>query len=106
MKRIILGLSLLLLLVQNGFAETDAEYDKDIASATMEVNKQLLRCNKATLNYKYTSNSEVCIKELNILLQKYPNAKKQIAGAYLNAGVLYEHSEKNYIKAYEYFRLN
>ena len=28
MKRIVLSLSVLLMLVQNGFAETDAEYDK------------------------------------------------------------------------------
>ena len=103
MKRIVLGISVLLMLVQNGFAKTDSEYDKQIKNDTMEVNKQNHRCDKATLNHKYSSNPEVCLKALNILQTEYPNAKAQIASILLNTGVLYKYSDKNYLKAYQYY---
>lgn len=51
MKRIILGISVLLILVQNGFATSDAEYDSIIASKSTNLNKQIWRCNKAANNH-------------------------------------------------------
>jgi len=55
MKRIILVLGVLLMLAQNGFAYTDAEYDAKIAEQTTEVWKQIWRCNKVSdKRNKYT----------------------------------------------------
>jgi len=103
MKRIILGLSLLLILVQNGFAETDAEYDKIISEQTLEVDKQLWRCNKAALKHKYTSDPKVCIKALELEKKVYPDAKNVIAILHTSIGILYYHNKKDYVKTYEYF---
>jgi hypothetical protein len=64
MKRIILGLSLVLMLVQNGFAYTDAEYDRAIANTTNKALKQVRICEKITLNHSYTGNVRVCVKAI------------------------------------------
>ena len=103
MKRILLGLSLLLMLVQNGFAKTDAEQDKMIINESDITWKQTYRCNKATNNHGSTSSVTVCLKAIEI--QKNTNFKhdNMLANNYLNAGYLYEKSEHNYIKAYEYY---
>jgi len=50
MKRIILGLGVLLMLAQNGFAYTDAEFDLVIAKTSGYL-QQNLKCEKATKNY-------------------------------------------------------
>ena len=102
MKRIILGLSLLLMLVQNGFAKTDAEWDKIIAKDTLEVSKQINRCNKEA-NHRLYGHPEVCEKALKILQKDYSNENEYISYMYLNAGYLYYNSKGNYVKAYEYF---
>ena len=106
MKRIILGLSLLLILVQNGFARTDAELDKMIANESDKVWKQIYRCEKASNpNNKYTADINICIKSIEMIDKNSyvlkEGAKKSIA--YLNLGVLYEFSKKDYIKTYEYY---
>jgi TPR repeat protein len=103
MKRIILGLSLVLMLIQNGFAKSDAEYDKEIRKATLEVNKQIDRCNKIAGNHLSDGNPEVCEKALKMIQKDYPNEKEFTSNMYVNAGLLYATSKKNYIKAYEYF---
>ena len=101
MKRIILGL--LLILVQNGFAKTDAEFDKEISNATVEVNRLILLCNKEARNHQYNGHPEVCIKAFDILQKEYPNEKVNIRTMANSAGFLYHNSKKNYIKAYEYY---
>ena len=103
MKRIILGLSLFLMLVQNGFAETDAEYDKMITNDTLEINKQIYRCNKATLNHQYKSNPNICKKAAELEKKLYPNSKEILSNLYLNTGVLYSHSKQDYLKAYQFY---
>ena len=102
MKRIILSLGVLMVLSQNIFATSDAEYDKLIANAKTEQIKQGHRCDKATLNHKYTSDVNICLKALELDL-KANASKSYIAIDYLNSGVLYKYHEKNYIKAYEYY---
>ena len=102
MKRIILGISVLLMLVQNGFAETDAEWDKLIANESSEYWKQSYKCDKAALNHKRTGDVNECLKSIE-LQKKKPNGKLNISITYTNVGVLYELSEKNYLKAYEYY---
>jgi TPR repeat protein len=102
-KRIILGLSTLLMLAQNGFAETDAEWDKMIDNATMQINKLIFSCNKEVENYQLTGNPEVCVKAFNALQKEYPNEKDNTKSVANNAGALYIDSKKNYIKAYEYY---
>ena len=103
MKRIILGLSLFLMLVQNGFAETDAEYDKMIANDTLEVNKQIYRCNKATLNHPDNSNPNICTKAVELEKKLYPNNEEILSTLYLNTGVLYSNSKQDYLKAYQFY---
>ena len=102
MKRIILGLSVLLMLTQNGFAKNDAEWDKMIANAPNNVWKQIYRCNKATLNHKHTADVNICLKAID--MQKAQGVQeKDLHIDYLNVGVLYEFSKKDYIKTYEYY---
>ncbi len=74
MKRIILGISVLLILVQNGFAKTDAEWDKLIASQSSENWKQAYKCDKEALNHKRTGNVNECLKSIT-LQEKNPNGK-------------------------------
>jgi len=102
MKRIILGLSLVLMLVQNGFAKTDAEWDKLISNASSEYWKQSYKCDKATLNHPTTGDVNECLKSIE-LQKKNPNGQLNIAITYLNAGVLYRRSSGDKIKAYKYY---
>jgi len=108
-KRIILGLSLLLLLVQNGFARSNAELDKMIANESDKTWKQIYRCEKASNpNNNYSADIGICLKAINLINQN-PDAVKDVglsnalAVEYINTGVLYNYSEKNYLKAYEYY---
>ena len=102
MKRIILGLSVLLILAQNGFAETDAEYDKLIANESSKEWKQSYRCVKVTLNHSSTGDVNECLKSIS-LQKKNPNTGLNIAITYLNTGVLYNESVGDKLKAYEYY---
>ena len=105
MKRIILGLSILLMLVQNGFAKnyTNTEYDKKIAEQKTEIWKQIWRCNKAIAKQnKYSSDVNICLK--SIRMQKDAGeVEKNLHIDYLNAGVLYRYSAKDKIKAFQYY---
>ena len=104
MKRIILSLSMLLMLAQNGFAETDAELDKMIADAPNEVWKQIYRCTKASNPHsRYMANVNTCLKVIGMKEKVGGFSKSSFAMSYVNIGILYEYSEKNYIKAYEYY---
>jgi hypothetical protein len=105
MKRIILGISVLLILAQNGFAETDAEFDKKIENESDKVWKQIYQCNKESSNHQRTGDVNICLKAIK-LINKNPYVFKegmQKYGEYNNAGILYKYSDKNYLKAYEYY---
>ena len=104
MKGIILGLSVLLILVQNGFAYTDKEFDKKISEQTTEVYKQMWRCNKASMNHMRTANVDICLKAIK-LIKKNPNkvGKDDISVIYGNTGLLYDESTGDKLKAYEYY---
>ena len=102
MKRIILGLSVLLMLAQNGFAKTDAEYDKLIANETDKVWKQLYRCAKEAINHSESGDVDACIKANKLVLNgKVYNI--YVAGTYLNIGSLYYESKGDKLKAYKYY---
>ena len=103
MKRIILGLSLLLMLVQNGFAKTDTEFDKEIANETDKVWKQIRKCDKAAINHPNDADVDICLKVIPLKQERGDFSNSSFAITYSNIGVLYDNSEKNYIKAYEYF---
>ena len=105
MKRIILGLSVLLILAQNGFAETDAEFDKLIAKASDNIWKQYYKCRQGVENHEYTSKPEVCQKVIPLIKNSHKthalhNYKDDIL---LKIGNLYYQSTKNYLKAYTYW---
>jgi len=102
MKRIILGISVLLMLVQNGSALTDAEYDKKISEQTTEAWKQVWRCNKATLNYMRTANVNICLKAIKLRKQSGAN-ENDFAITYGNIGLLYDESTGDKLKAYKYY---
>jgi len=103
MKRIILGLSLLLMLVQNGFAYTDAWFDKNIANSTQDVDKFIWKCNKLANNYMNSGDVNICLQALKLEKKIYPNATNVIASLYLNTGLLYDESVGDKLKAYEYY---
>lgn len=101
MKRIVLGISVLLMLVQNGFSRTDVEYDKIISDQTTEVWKQIWRCNKATMNHLSTANVNICLKAVK--LEKKNNFKEEeIKITYLNIGVMYD-NQGDKLNAYKYY---
>jgi len=103
MKRIILGLGMLLILAQNGFTKTDAEWDRLIAKATMEVNILIQKCNKEAINHPNYGNPEICVKAFNKTEQDYPKMQLENATFSYSAGLLYYKSKKDYYKAYEYW---
>ncbi|MBE0515169.1 hypothetical protein [Sulfurimonas sp.] len=102
MKRIILGLSVLLILVQNGLAKSDAEWDKLIANTSDEYWKQSHKCDKEALNHMRTGNVNECLKSIE-LQKKNPNGKLNIAITYGNTGLLYDESVGDKLKAYMYY---
>ena len=105
MKRIILGLSLLLMLVQNGFADTDAEFDFNIKRTTGYI-QQNIKCEKMAGNHLETSNAKECVKAVKMLEQlsdSNPDKLEYLDSIAHNAGQLFYFSENNKIKAYEYW---
>jgi len=109
MKRIVFSLSMLLMLAQNGFARSDSELDKMIANESDKTWKQIYRCEKASnSNNNSSADIGICLKAINLINQN-PYAVKDVgllnalAVEFVNTGVLYYYSEKNYLKAYEYY---
>jgi len=104
MERIILSLSLILILVQNASAMSDAEWDDKIATEPSELNRLIFRCDKEVDNHKYNGNPEVCVQAFNTL-RTYPLSivKDTCSIMAQDAGFLFNYSKKNYVKAYEYY---
>jgi len=101
MKRIILGLGVLLMLGQNGFALTDAEYDKLITNETDPMWKQIYRCNKAAEHYK-SSSVDICLQAIK-LLKNNGWKEKDYQIMFLNTGLLYDESKGDKLNAYKYY---
>jgi len=102
MKRIVLGISVLLMLVQNGFARTDAEYDRIIASNTTNLNKQIWRCNKAANNHNSTANPNICVKAISLMKKNGTFDKKEFGIPYLNLGLIYDETGDD-LNGYKYY---
>ena len=102
MKRIILGLSVLLMLAQNGFAETDAEFDMIIASQSTKLYKQIWRCNKAAHNHNSTANPNICLKAISLMEKNGTFSKKDFGSAYLDVGVIYDETGDD-LNGYKYY---
>ena len=105
MKRIILGISVLLMLVQNGFAETDAEWDRTIANESDPIYKQTYRCAKSATNHPKTANIDICLKVMKAEEQtsKYSHYRGDLPYVYVNVAILYA-SQGQPSKAYKYFK--
>ena len=108
MKRIILGISVLLILVQNGFAEeyTDQMFDKQIANSTGHM-QQSVKCEKVETNHVKTGDINECIKAVK-MLQKLPNSNPDKAeflklAAFYTGQMAYYQADK--LKAYKYWML-
>jgi len=103
MRKIVLGLSLLLMLVQNGFAASDEEYYRWIKKTNLQWKKQALKCEMLANNHRETADINECTKAVVLMENSYSaKAKKFLPDVLSNTGVLYYSNEKNYIKAYEY----
>ncbi len=93
------------MLVQNGFALSDAEWDKKIANEPDKVWKQMYRCEKEAVNNQKTGDVNICLKAIKLINKNFyvfkEGATKHIE--YNSAGALYEFSDNNYLKAYEYY---
>ncbi|RLD55912.1 MAG: hypothetical protein DRJ01_15995 [Bacteroidetes bacterium] len=97
MKRIILGISVLLMLGQNVFATTDAEFDNRIKNAKTLQIKQMHRCHKAAMNHMSTANVNVCLKSIEI--QRKNGVPESDLGVYFaNVGLLYDESKGDKLK--------
>ena len=70
---------------------------------------QLILCQNQTNYHQKNANINVCLKAIQYIKQGKDlgfvssQRKKYLATAYLKAGVLYHVSEKDYIKAYEFY---
>ena len=102
MKRIILGLSVFLLLTQSLIAMTDEEWDKRISEETIEVWKQIWRCDKAVQNHMYTANVNICLKAIKLKKQNGVE-ESDFDAIYEYTAILYSESAGDKLKAYEYF---
>jgi len=108
MKRIILGISVLFMLVGNGFAFSDAEYDINIKNSTGYM-KQNIICEKEAGNYLETGDIKKCFKAVKIL-QNLPNSnpdKLKYLGSSIpfNAGLMaYWQGDK--LNAYKYWMIS
>ena len=103
MKRIILSLVLLLIFVQNIFAYTDEWFDVQIANQTTKFKEQAWRCDKIAVNHHNNGDANTCLSAIRIGLNN-GYVEKELTWLFYNAAVLYEHSEHNHIKAYNYWR--
>ena len=104
MKRIILGISVLIMLGQSGFALSDKEFNDRIANEETEVYKQIHRCDKATMNHASTSDVNDCLKVIPLKQNsnKYTFDNKSFSITYLNIGVIYDHHGDK-LNAYKYY---
>ena len=104
MKRIILGLSLFLMLVQNGFADTsEAAYEAYAKTLEFEYDKAGVRCAIESRFHKDRANVDICLKAVKLMKESNnPDAKKKLPGTLIGLGNLY-YSSKNYVKAYKYY---
>jgi len=104
MKRIILGLSILLMLVQNGFALTDAEYDRRIANESDMTWKQTYKCQKAVINHASTADVNICLKAIKLTQENMYVIKQGalLSEVYLNTGVIYR-KQGDTLSAYKYY---
>ena len=96
MKRIILGLSLLLMLVQNGFAlDLNAQWSK-----------QVIKCENQ-LNLEAKANIDECSQAITILEKSSKlskDQKKYLAESYMNKGVLY-YFKSDFVNSYKYLMI-
>ena len=110
MKRIVLGISILLMLVQNGFANKKtkiASYDK---YKNQKALYKLLECEAEVEYYKTNSaNPNICIEAANSIYKGEDlgflskDKKKYLGESYFNAGIIYQWSRKNHKKALEVY---
>lgn len=109
MKKIIFGLGVLLMLVQNGFAASDAEYDELINKYKKHLTLvHVLKCEKEATNHRTDGKVNECLNAIKSIengksLEPFSkNKQKYLAESYLNAGVLYHYSG-NKLNAYKYY---
>ena len=107
MKRIILGLGLLFMLAQNGFAKdyTDVEWDIKIANAPDKIWKQYYKCRQVVENHRTKSDPEICKQVVPLIKNSHKShaLHNEESDILLKVGYLYDYSKKNYLKAYEYY---
>ena len=108
MKRIVLGLSLLVMLAQNIFADK-ASYMKEYeGSKSVKALYKLLLCEAEAKFYKTEdANPEQCIEAANSILKGEDlgvlskNKKTYLGEAYFNAGIIYQYKLHNHKQALE-----
>jgi len=105
----ILGISVLLLLVQNGFATTEKELNGFIKTyAQYPTLVQLLKCEKEAGFHSSSGNVHKCLKAIEDIsnngdLGPLNNDRHEFLGeSYMNAGVLYDH-QGDKLNAYKYY---
>ena len=96
------------MLVQNGFARTDAKYNKLIKDEKDPLTKQILMCEKEASNYLDYGLPQICMDSANLYKKEQELStvnKERYGEAYNNAGMMYAYGKgnKNFKKAYEMF---
>jgi hypothetical protein len=104
MKRIILGLSILLILVQNGFAEGS---NGDWLRYLVECSAQATQATKYDNHAYFKVNMDGCHKAIMILETTPKLSKMQndaLTESYTNMGVLYYY-KSDWINSYKYLKI-
>ena len=111
MKKIILGLSLVLIFVQNGFALTDEEeanFDIFIAFEQNKTIKQMLICERAASEKHRNEEKSLqeCIKAVEMIQQsKDPEIKQFLGGKAYSTGLIYYFAKDELLLTYKYWSL-
>ncbi len=108
MKKIVLGISVLLMLEQNIFAYTDEQYDKWIKEEKNPLTKHTLMCENESVNHIDYGSPQICIDSANLYKKQKKlstDEQKNYGEAYYNAGIIYTFGKenKNYKKAFDMF---
>ena len=108
MKRIVLGISILSVLVQNGLAGEKENISLANQYKHQKALYQVLICENEMSYHDKNGDANICIKAAKYINQGEDlgvlskDKQKYLAESYLNAGLIYDHSG-NKLNAYKYY---
>jgi hypothetical protein len=100
MKKLIFGSSLFLVMLQNGFAYTSAEFDSAIKREHRPWLKQVIKCSKVA-SIPNSDSVNVCLKAIDMTKNKPIRYKSEVLH---NTATVYYFDLGDKVKAYKYWK--